>query len=363
MPSLRGHDLVFDRFRRTLRAGRLASTFLFVGPPGIGKRSFALQLAQGLLCDRRPEEALDPCGQCPACAQVLAGTHPDVVVVAKPADKNYIPLELLIGDKDHRMREGLCHDISLKPFSGRRKVAVIDDADFLNQEGANALLKTLEEPPPRSLLILIGTSEQRQLPTIRSRCQVVRFSPLAEADVADLLLSTGSCSDKPLARRAAALAGGSLAKAIQWCDEDFLAFRATLYEQLSQRDYDLPPLAKTVTSFVEAAGKDAAQKRARMREVLTMGLDFYQHLIAGLSGSTPSSPPDPVGRGSPDPALQAAVATTTRWWPGDAEAAASCVETCLDALSHVDANANLTTLAEWWLDELSQSARSGLAAR
>ena len=147
-----GHDSVLDRFRRSIRAGRLASTFLFVGPPGIGKKLFALQLAQGLLCERRPEEALDPCGECPSCAQVLAGTHPDVVVVKKPTDKNFIPLELLIGDKEHRMREGLCHDISLKPYSGRRKVAVIDDADYLNQEGANALLKTLEEPPPKSLL-------------------------------------------------------------------------------------------------------------------------------------------------------------------------------------------------------------------
>lgn len=351
---LRGHDLVLDRFRRTLRAGRLASTFLFVGPPGIGKKSFALLLAQGLLCDQRPEEALDPCGQCPACAQVLAGTHPDVVVLAKPADKNYIPLELLIGDKEHRMREGLCHDISLKPFSGRRKIAVIDDADYFNQEGANALLKTLEEPPPHSLLILIGTSEQRQLPTIRSRCQVVRFSPLAESDVAELLVSTGACSDENLARQAATLSGGSLAKALLWCDEDFLAFRASLLEHLSQRDYDLPPLAKTVTSFVEGAGKEASQKRARMREVLTMGLEFYELLIASLSGATNSEQ---------DPTLQSAITAAARWWPGDAETAAACVETCLDALGHVDANANLTALAEWWLDELSQTARSHLAQK
>lgn len=352
---LRGHYSVLDRFRRTLRAGRLASTFLFVGPPGIGKKLFALQLAQGLLCERRPEERLDPCGECSACAQVLAGTHPDVVVVRKPADKNFIPLDLLIGDKEHRMREGLCHDISLKPYSGRRKMAVIDDADYLNQEGANALLKTLEEPPPKSLLILIGTSEQRQLPTIRSRCQVVRFSPLAENDVAELLLSTGECSDENIARKAAALSGGSLAKAIQWCDEGFLEFRATLFENLSQRDYDLPPLAKTVTSFVEAAGKEAAEKRARMREVLTMGLEFYEQLIAALSSSAAASTPK-------DDLLQKAVATTIRWWPGDAEAAAACVETCLDALANVDANANLTALAEWWLDELGQTARGAVRA-
>lgn len=347
---LLGHDPILDRFRRTIRAGRLASTFLFVGPPGIGKKLFALQLAQGLLCERRPEEALDPCGECPSCAQVLAGTHPDVVVVKKPADKNFIPLELLIGDKEHRMREGLCHDISLKPYSGRRKVAVIDDADYLNQEGANALLKTLEEPPPKSLLILIGTSEQRQLPTIRSRCQVVRFSPLSEGDVAALLLSTGECNDESIAKKAAALSGGSLAKAIQWCDEAFLEFRAALFENLSQRDYDLPPLAKTVTSFVESAGKEAAEKRARMREVLTMGLEFYEQLIATLSSSAAAST-------QKDEVLQKAVTTAARWWPGDAEAAAACAEICLDALAHVDANANLTALAEWWLDELSQTAR------
>ena len=158
--------------------GRLASSFLFAGPAGIGKRTFALKLAQAMLCQTRPEEALDPCGTCPSCAQVAAGTHPDLDVVAKPDDKSFIPLELLIGEREHRRREGLCHNIGLKPFLGGRKIAVIDDADYLNAEGANALLKTLEEPPPRSVLILIGTTPAKQLPTIRSRCQLIRFRPL-----------------------------------------------------------------------------------------------------------------------------------------------------------------------------------------
>src|SRR4029078_2428636 len=101
-------------------------------------------------------------------------------------------------------------NIALKPYSGRRKVAIIDDADYLNKEGANCLLKTLEEPPPDSLLILIGTSEQRQLPTIRSRCQIVRFQPRAEGDVAELLVAHGLCADPAIARAAAAHADGSL---------------------------------------------------------------------------------------------------------------------------------------------------------
>src|SRR5437773_3671449 len=216
--SIRGHDRVVGKFRRALTKGRLASTFLFVGPAGVGKRTFALKLAQGLLCERAEAERLDPCGECPSCHQVASLNHPDVEIVAKPADKAFIPLELLIGDAEHRMRAGLCYSIALKPYSGRRKVAIIDDADYLNKEGANCLLKTLEEPPPYSVLILIGTSEQRQLPTIRSRCQIVRFQPLAESDVAELVIEQGLCTDPALARAAAAHSHGSLQRAALWCD-------------------------------------------------------------------------------------------------------------------------------------------------
>ena len=100
----------------------------------------------------------------------------NLILIEKPADKSTIPLAAFLGDDSRRMREGLCHDIALKPFMGGRKVAIIDDADYLNEESANCLLKTLEEPPPNSLLILIGTSADKQLPTILSRSQIVPFS-------------------------------------------------------------------------------------------------------------------------------------------------------------------------------------------
>jgi len=201
--GVEGHDDVVEQFRRALQRRRLASSFLFAGPEGIGKRTFALTLARALLCRNRPEEMLDPCGECPACAQVLAGTHPDLEQVAKPKDRAFIPLELLIGDKEHRGREGLCHNISLKPYMGGRKIAIIDDADHLNPEGANCLLKTLEEPPPKSVLILIGTSPAKQLPTIRSRCQLIRFRPLPADVVAELLIARELVADAADARRLA----------------------------------------------------------------------------------------------------------------------------------------------------------------
>ena len=85
----------------------------------------------------------------------------------------------------------MLHEINLKPALGGRRIAIIDDADYLNDEGANALLKTIEEPPPRSVLILIGASPAKQLPTIRSRCQLIRFRPLPLEVVAELLVSRG----------------------------------------------------------------------------------------------------------------------------------------------------------------------------
>jgi len=333
--SIRGHDRIAEKFRRAITKGRLASTFLFVGPAGIGKRTFALALAKAFLCERSPELRLEPCGQCPSCLQVASRNHPDIELIAKPADKAYIPLELLIGDAEHRMRAGLCYNIALKPFSGRRKIAILDDADYLNKEGANCLLKTLEEPPAKSILILIGTSEQRQLPTIRSRCQIVRFSPLSENDVAELLVDRGICTDATLAHSAAANSQGSLERAALWCDPSIGEFRHDLIQILGQPTFDMPPVAKMIGQFVESAGKDSAAKRQRTRLVVSLAEEFYRANLLAQEGNT-------------------AISLAAKWMP--AESPAACLDICLEVYAHIDANANQTTLIEWWLDELTQAA-------
>jgi len=252
-----GHDAVVEQFRRSLARGRLPSTFLFVGPMGIGKRTFALKLAQTLLCQAVPAEQMAPCGKCDSCVQVAALTHPDLIVISKPADRSAIPLAALVGDDNHRMREGLCHDISLKAFMGGRKVAIIDDADFLNEEGANCLLKTLEEPPPKSVLILIGTSADKQLPTISSRSQTIRFGGLDRRDVAELLEAQGLVADRDQAEWLAEFAEGSLARAMELADEQLWSFRETLLQALARRPLASVPLAQQVVAFVDEAGKEA----------------------------------------------------------------------------------------------------------
>jgi len=347
--GLVGHDVVVERFRRALARGRLASSFLFVGPAGVGKRSLALGLAQTLLCETRPPELLAPCGTCPACLQVLAGTHPDLLQVRKPADKANIPVELFIGDKEHRMQEGLCHDLSLRPSRGKRRIAIVDDADALNVEGANCLLKTLEEPPPRSVLILIGTSPTKQLPTIRSRCQIVRFRPLTPQVVAQQLVAEGAVEGPEQARRLAEVAEGSLERARELNDSAFWEFRGDFLQRLAQRPGDFTALAKSVSAFVDEAGKDAAPRRQRLRLVIGLAVEFYRALLAVLTAA-PS--------GDHDVARQAAAAA--RSWVGGIEAAGACLEACLDANQAVDRNVNQATLLESWLDRLAAGGTSGV---
>src|SRR6478609_136539 len=169
--SVRGHDTQVSILRRAMASGRVPHAFLFVGPRGVGKTSFAQTLAQALLCEVNPEAALEPCGRCPSCLQIVEGSHPDVLRVAKPEDRQELPIRAI---------RDLCIDLGLKPMRGDRRVAIVEDADDLSDEAANAFLKTLEEPPPGSVLILIGTAAETQIQTVVSRCRVLRFEPLEE---------------------------------------------------------------------------------------------------------------------------------------------------------------------------------------
>jgi DNA polymerase III subunit delta' len=338
-----GHDDVVEQFRRAIGRGRLASSFLFAGPPGIGKRSFAIKFAQAMLCSERSEEALDPCETCPSCSQVAAGSHPDLDMIGKPEGKASIPLELLIGDAEHRRREGLCHNIAMKPFYGQRKIALIDDADDLNAEGANALLKTLEEPPPRSVLILIGTTPAKQLPTIRSRCQLIRFRPLPVETVEELLISKGLVQEPAEARRLARHSEGSLQRALELADPELWTFRDALHKRLAEPTLDSVALAQSIAAFVDEAGKEASARRARLRQVVAFAADFYRQLLLAQCGAAAA-----------DVEVQKHVRLVLQRAPAAHSRTAARLDRCLTAAAEIDRNANQATLIECWMDDLNE---------
>lgn len=345
-----GHDNVIERFRNAAAKGRLASTYLFVGPNGIGKRKFALKLAQAVFCTNSPEEELEICGTCPACQQVAASTHPDLLQISKPKDKAYIPVETFIGDREHRMQVGLCHDIGLKPFSGSRKVAIIDDADALNVESANALLKTLEEPPQGSILILISSSQHRQLSTIVSRSQVVRFDPLENGEVLAILETIPDLEADISLEALAAASGGSIAKAVAMTDSSVREFRQSLLEQLGSLDPGSNEFAKSTVSFIDDAGKDSASKRVRAGMVGDFTIEFYRNLMLALAGH-------PV---ECDEELVSSINKATSNWTTSEETAGRAIHRTMDFQRHIAANANSANAIQCWYSDLGKLNRGEL---
>jgi len=338
-----GQDAVVEQFVRAAAHGRIGGSYLFIGPPGVGKGTVALALAKSLLCER-PEPGLTACGACGSCVQADGGSHPDIDVVSKPPDRATIPLEAFIGDAEHRMREGLCWRLLLQPAMGGRRVAIILDADHLSDEAANCLLKTLEEPPARAVIILVGTSLERQLPTIRSRCRIVRFAPLPVEAVADILAAEAAVAatqvDPAALRGAASASGGSLARARLLLDPELTAFRGRLIGLLSQRPLHGVELSRETIALVEAAGKEAPPRRARLRVVLDAAVDFFRAALRrAVSGTAPT-----------DPVLARAVEA----WGADAEEASTAIRSTLSALDAIDRNANLTVLVDAWTTVLEQ---------
>ncbi|MGY8767435.1 MAG: DNA polymerase III subunit [Pirellulales bacterium] len=347
--EIQGHEKIVTSFRQAVARGRLASTFLFVGPEAIGKKKFAIQLAQSLLCDTNEETALESCGTCDACLQVKAGSHPDLLFLKKPAGKSRIPVELLIGERKNRMRQGLCYDITLRSFCGGRKIAIIDDADFLNQEGANCLLKTLEEPPLGSVIILISRNLQSQLPTIRSRSQIIRFSPLPTEIVSKLLIENQLVENQAEADQLASLGNGSLLQAKKLADEELRDFRSTLLGTLSRNDFASVAISKLTVEFVDQAGKDASVRRERLSDIVSFAREFFQYVLHCITGQNRQV----------DAVLETNAVMAMKFLGNRPEALICCLDRCLDAQAQIEVNANLTSLTDAWFDDLSSALRFG----
>jgi DNA polymerase-3 subunit delta' len=330
---IRGHDALVEGFRRAVQRGRLAHAYLFTGPAGVGKRLFALELAKALLCAKAAEGSLQACDHCPSCVQVEAGTHPDFFTAVRPPEALEFPIGL--------MRE-LCARFALKSARGRGKVVLIDDADDLNEGSANCFLKTLEEPPPRSVLILIGSTPDRQLQTIVSRCQVIRLAPLAP-DLVDELLQTQGIDDAALRGRLVRLGAGSPGLAKELADPALWDFRRDLLAGLTKTPIASVDLSRQWMDFVEEAGKESAAQRRRAQLVLRLVIDFLDDaLSAAMNGIPRRTEADErsgletlARRAGPDRLLEA-------------------LERCLEADRQIDRRVQLVLVLEGLMDALGQ---------
>lgn len=352
--DFRGHDNQIAMLRRSVGRGRLAHACLFAGPPGVGKSRFARIFAQCLLCSKCPDEELESCGDCSSCRQMNAGSHPDFFHVGCPEGKSNIPVELFKGSKDGHGQDGLIHDLSLRPMVADRRVAVIDDANRMNDEGANAMLKTLEEPPPNSLLILIAENLDAVLPTIRSRCQLIRFSPLANSDVVELLVANELCADRSEASAVAAMSDGSLETATQLLNPELRSMRQSLYGFLSGADFNPLEAAKTMTAGLDALGSETHEQRRNAGWLIRFAQEFYRQVVLHQSNdSTAVEDSDAVAAGS---------RRFASLGEDGLELAMELFDRCVLAESQIDWNINPARSIEALFDDLARTARNRRAS-
>ncbi len=258
-----GHDWAVTLLLRAVESGHAAHAYLITGLEHIGKSTLARTLAQALNCTGQPV----PCGQCRACKLIAAGRHPDLHLVAP--EGNTLKIDQV---------RALQHDLALAPMEGRFRVAILEGMDKATVEASNALLKTLEEPPPHVVLALIAPEAEALLPTIVSRCQLVALRPLSAQAVHHALVERWGIDDAR-AQTLAHLSGGRLGWAVMAAQDDsVLARRAQLLDDL---------MRLTGQGRVErfAYAEEMAADSAAARETLKLWQTWWRDVMLLTSSS------------------------------------------------------------------------------
>jgi len=272
--KLIGNDEVKESLRRLLSGGRVPGSMLFTGDEGIGKKLFALELAKAMNCRQRI--GVEACDECSSCKRISRSTFPpftsdddnkERMIWSEHADVAMVrPHKQIIRVKPMRELE---REANFRPFEGAARVFIVEDADRMNDQAANALLKTLEEPPPASHLILTTANPTALLATIRSRCQMIRFAPIDVAAVEQFLIEQRSVSEDD-ARLLARTAQGSIGRALAGDIETYRDRRETMLEVLRALTLanDRVELLHSAESLAAAKDRQEFEQRLDALEIL-----------------------------------------------------------------------------------------------
>jgi len=276
LSQLEGQPRALAQLRSGIVSGRLHHAYLFAGPSGVGKAEAALRFAQAVNCT----VDVEGCGRCESCVAIERGSHPDLLTIS--VDTGDGPSREI---KVAQIRE-LCGSLQLSPVVAKRKVARILDADRMNPSAQNALLKTLEEPPARTILILVTAGEDQLLPTVRSRCLRVPFAPLSLAVLVHRLVSEDHLP-APEARWRAALALGSLERARSF-DDGSLGRRRESCAEVSRL---LAGRAGSAEGLMQAMalGERVGSERERAQEWLGAAAWYLRDLLLRAGGADPEA--------------------------------------------------------------------------
>lgn len=250
-----GHDWAVNQLRKSIAYGRVRHAYLITGAESVGKNTLAHAFAMALNCTA-PDEAQRPCGECRSCKLVNSGNHPDILYSETDENTGVLRIEAI---------RNVMRGLSLKPFEARYRVAIFRDFDRAQPRAQDALLKTLEEPPPTSILILMARSAEALLPTIISRSQAIHLRPVPLPEVRDVLMSRFD-EEPERAELLARLSGGRIGWAINALHDE---------RPLQDREWALDMLEQCVTQ-TRAQRFDLAQDLSKDKQVLAHILQLWQ---------------------------------------------------------------------------------------
>jgi len=259
--DLVGHEWAVDMLKKHVVNGTTRHAYLFSGPPGLGRRTLALRFAQALNCTT-PTEAGVPCGQCRDCKQITATQHPDLTIIQAESEGGTLKVD--------QIREAR-RTLTLKPYQSKYRVSIFLRFQEANDNAANALLKTLEEAPSYAVLILTVDNPEQLLPTIVSRCEVLRLRPLSIAEVKKDLESRGVESER--ARLIAHISSGRPGYARQLVENDVLLDKRE--ERLNDLLTLLPASRVEKFAYADKLSKD----KDSMRQAILFWLSYWRDVM------------------------------------------------------------------------------------
>jgi DNA polymerase-3 subunit delta' len=333
--SVVGHRRLVSLLSRAVARQTLPPALLLAGPAGVGKRRTAVALAQAMNCLQplsSPELERDACGTCPSCLRIERGVHPDVMIL-EPGDSGSIKIDEV---------RSVVDKAGYRPFEGRRRVVIVDEADSLGAPAQSALLKTLEEPPPATVFLLVSSLPDALLSTVRSRCPRLRFGTLSPAEVADVLVRDHGYAAVD-AHAAAVDADGSIGRALSAASADLTGARDAA-QRLLQQVARLNDPVRRIEAVKDFTGKKSATSSER--DQMAAGLRAMASLLRDLSILAIHADPRVLANSDLQPEL------TQLSEAYDSERSTRAFTAVDRALAALERNASAKVVADWLVLQL-----------
>ena len=325
--DIAGQTVALTHLKNALKKDQISQAYMLIGEPGMGKKTIAESFAESILCEERKPGEYEHCGKCRSCHQVETGNHPDCIFVTHEKS-NLISVD--------EIREQLVSDVELKPYQGSKKVYIVPDAEMMNEQAQNALLKTLEEPPEYAVIILLVANADLMLPTLLSRSIKLPLAPLPDQVIEEKLIKDYYIQ-KYRTSSIVKFARGNLGRAIEMSEnDDFIEDKNTASDIMKK-------VVKTESyqwkDWIDELSKD----KVRLPFFLGLFMDWYRDILMAKSGA---------GRERLMFADEESVITEEAG-EYDYEGLKYCIEAIEDAQAKVRANVKLSLVLENLFNTLS----------